>query len=78
MRVHRGSHQFKIFADGIADIFGIDVLVSVSNEMVLRVGSRRASDPNRVSRLPPSARWPNCYLRSVSCWGGNQNKECEV
>ena len=51
MRVHRGSHQFKIFADGIADIFGIDVLVSVSNEMVLRVGSRRASDTNILRYL---------------------------
>ena len=51
MRVHRGSHQFKIFADGIADIFGIDVLVSVSNEMVLRVGYVRVhvGPPTRAS-----------------------------
>ena len=48
MRVHCESQQFKIFADGIADIFGIDVLTDLVKEMVQREGSRQGADVHNI------------------------------
>jgi hypothetical protein len=44
MRVHSEPQQFKIFADGNADIRRVELLVGFSNEMVKRAGSRRARE----------------------------------
>jgi hypothetical protein len=46
MSVHRGSQQFKIFADGNADTRRIESLVNSSIEMILRAGSHQVSDTN--------------------------------
>jgi hypothetical protein len=48
MRVHSEPQQFKIFADGNADIRRVESLVGFSNEMVQRAGSRRASDTSNI------------------------------
>jgi hypothetical protein len=44
MRVHCESQQLKIFADGIADIFGIDVLTDLVKGTVQGGGSRQRPD----------------------------------
>lgn len=63
MGVHRESQQFKIFADGFADIFGIDALTGLVKEMVQRPGARPGPD---ATEMPPCIGFQCCWKMTAT------------